>query len=201
MNSILTIQERNAVLLSMAELIQQEREAILKANKKDVENYSGEDIAMYDRLKVDDSKIKGMIDSLKQLASLDDPLGHERFHFNHENGLKISNKTAPFGTVMIIYESRPDVTIEAGAIAFKSGNKILLKGGKESLNSNLVLVNLWHKALSENGISMGWVEYLQFDRQETQAFSEKPTKARSPDPPSAEGIPGFWSRRFASTLF
>ena len=69
MNSILTIQERNAVLLSMAKLIQQEREAILKANKKDVENYSGEDIAMYDRLKVDDSKIKGMIDSLKQLAS------------------------------------------------------------------------------------------------------------------------------------
>ena len=176
MNSILTIQERNAVLLSMAKLIQQEREAILKANKKDVENYSGEDIAMYDRLKVDDSKIKGMIDSLKQLASLDDPLGHERFHFNHENGLKISNKTAPFGTVMIIYESRPDVTIEAGGIAFKSGNKILLKGGKESLNSNLVLVNLWHQALSENGISTNWVEYLQFDRQETQAFLEKPTQ-------------------------
>ncbi len=176
MNKLLTIQNRNAVLLSMAKLIQKEKDAIIKANKLDVDSYSGEDIAMYDRLKVDNSKIKGMIDSLEQLASQEDPLGHEKFHFTHENGLKISNKTAPFGTVMIIYESRPDVTIEAAGIAFKSGNKILLKGGKESLNSNLVLVNLWHKALSDNGSSTNWVEYLQYNRQETQAFLEKPTQ-------------------------
>lgn len=176
MNTLLTIQQRNDVLLLMAKLIQQEKDVILKANKVDVDGYSGEDLAMYDRLKVDDSKIKGMIESLEQLASQDDPLGHERFNFVHENGMKISNKTAPFGTVMIIYESRPDVTIEAAGIAFKSGNKILLKGGKESLNSNLVLVNLWHKALSENGISTNWVEYLRFNRQETQAFLEIPTQ-------------------------
>lgn len=176
MNTLLTIQQRNAVLFLMAKLIQQEKDVLLKANKIDVDSYSGEDLAMYDRLKVDGSKIQGMIESLEQLASQDDPLGHERFNFTHENGLKISNKTAPFGTVMIIYESRPDVTIEAAGIAFKSGNKILLKGGKESLNSNLVLVGLWHKALSENGISTNWVEYLQYNRQETQAFLEKPTQ-------------------------
>lgn len=176
MNTLLTIQDRNAVLLLMAKLIEQEKDTILKANKIDLDSYSGEDIAMHDRLKVDDSKIKGMIDSLEQLASQEDPLGHERFDFTHENGLKISNKTAPFGTVMIIYESRPDVTIEAAGIAFKSGNKILLKGGKESLNSNLVLVNLWHKALSKNNISNNWVEYLQFNRQETQNFLEKPSQ-------------------------
>ena len=76
----------------------------------------------------------------------------------------VSNRTAPFGTVLIIYESRPDVTIEAAGIAFKSGNKILLKGGKESLNSNLVLVEIWHKALSENQVSTAWVEYLEYDR-------------------------------------
>src|SRR5690606_11258318 len=176
MNTQLTIEERNNVLKLMSKLVKQEKDTILKANKLDINSYSGEDMAMYDRLKVNDDKIKGMIDSLDQLASQEDPLGHERFNFTHDNGLKISNKTAPFGTVMIIYESRPDVTIEAAGIAFKSGNKILLKGGKESLNSNLALVNLWHKALTETGVSTDWVEYLQYNRQETQEFLKKPTQ-------------------------
>jgi glutamate-5-semialdehyde dehydrogenase len=83
---------------------------------------------MEKRLLVDDAKIDGMILSLKQLASQDDPVGQVS-NFTHDNGMKISNKTA--GTILIIYESRPDVTVEAGGIAFKSGNKILLKGGKE----------------------------------------------------------------------
>ncbi len=77
---------------------------------------------------------------------------------------------------MIIYESRPDVTVEAGGIAFKSGNKILLKGGKESLLSNLKIVSLWHQALEENNISKDWVEYLNYNRAETQAFLENPTQ-------------------------
>lgn len=176
MNTQLTIEERNNVLKLMSKLVKQEKDTILKANKLDIDSYSGEDMAMYDRLKVNDAKIQGMIDSLDQLASQEDPLGHERFNFTHDNGLKISNKTAPFGTVMIIYESRPDVTIEAAGIAFKSGNKILLKGGKESLNSNLALVNLWHKALTETGVSTDWVEYLQYNREETQEFLKKPTQ-------------------------
>jgi len=117
-----------------------------------------------------------MISSLKQLAALEDPLNVERFQFTHDDGLDISNKTAPFGTVMIIYESRPDVTIEAAGIAFKSGNKILLKGGKESLNSNLVLVNLWHKALEVCDCSTDWISYLNYSREETQQFLEKPNQ-------------------------
>lgn len=176
MNQILSIEQRNAVLLSMAELLENEKEALLAANHSDMESYDGDDIAMRDRLKVDDSKIDGMILSLQQLARQEDPLGVERFQFAHDNGLQVSNKTAPFGTILIIYESRPDVTIEAAGIAFKSGNNILLKGGKESLNSNLFLVDLWHKALSENGASKDWVSYLQFDRSQTQAFLEKPTQ-------------------------
>ncbi|MDO9039550.1 MAG: glutamate-5-semialdehyde dehydrogenase, partial [Lutibacter sp.] len=97
-------------------------------------------------------------------------------HFTHENGMKITNKTAPFGTVLIIYESRPDVTVEAAGIAFKSGNKILLKGGKESVNSNLMIVDLWHKALGENNIPGDWFEYLNYNRTETQAFLQHPTQ-------------------------
>ena len=176
MKTLLSIENRNAVLNRMAELLEQERTNIKTVNQQDLINYSGEDLAMEKRLLVDDAKIDGMILSIQQLASQEDPIGVERFNFDHENGMKIINKTAAFGTIMIIYESRPDVTVEAGGIAFKSGNKILLKGGKESLLSNLKIVSLWHQALEENKISTDWVEYLNYNRVETQAFLEKPTQ-------------------------
>tara|TARA_R110001583_G_scaffold49255_3_gene154216 strand:- start:3623 stop:4816 length:1194 start_codon:yes stop_codon:yes gene_type:complete len=172
----LTSNQKDSVLNSMAELVASEKAAILKANKIDLDSYSGKDIAMYDRLKVDEAKVDGMIKSLQQLIVAIDPIGKELYNFTHENGLKMTNKTAPFGTVLIIYESRPDVTVEAAGIAFKSGNKILLKGGKESLNSNLKIVELWHKALSENNISTNWVGYLNYNRTETQEFLAKPTQ-------------------------
>ncbi|MHA7057540.1 glutamate-5-semialdehyde dehydrogenase [Aquimarina sp. M1] len=174
MDAILHISQRNAVLQKMAVLVNQQREAIIKANLKDLECYTGDDLAMQDRLKVDENKIEAMIISLQQLESQEDPIGVERFRFNHGNGMEVYNKTTSFGTVLIIYESRPDVTLEAAGIAFKSGNKILLKGGKESLNSNLEIVKLWHQALTNNSISTSWVEYLNFNRTETQAFLEKP---------------------------
>jgi glutamate-5-semialdehyde dehydrogenase len=176
MNIALTSQQKNSVLLSMAKFIADEKLSLLKANKTDVNNYAGDDLAMSDRLKVDEAKIKEMILSLQQLVADVDPVGKELYHFIHENGMKITNKTAPFGTVLIIYESRPDVTVEAAGIAFKSGNKILLKGGKESVNSNLLIVDLWHKALAENNIPGDWFEYLNYNRTETQAFLQHPTQ-------------------------
>lgn len=176
MNTLLTIEKRNAVLTTMAALLAQERTELKSSNQQDLANYSGEDLAMEKRLLVDDAKIDGMILSLQQLASQEDPVGKIRFEFVHDNGLKIYNKTAAFGTILIIYESRPDVTVEAGGIAFKSGNKILLKGGKESLLSNQKIVSLWHKALKSNGVATDWVEYLNYDRAQTQAFLEKPTQ-------------------------
>ncbi len=176
MNHVLPIEKRNAVLSSMAELLEQERANLKTINQQDLSNYSGDDLAMEKRLLVDDAKIDGMILSLEQLASQEDPIGVERFNFDHDNGMKIINKSAAFGTIMIIYESRPDVTVEAGGIAFKSGNKILLKGGKESLQSNLKIVELWHQALKENNIATEWVEYLNYNREETQAFLENPTQ-------------------------
>ena len=176
MSTLLSIAKRNAVLSRMATLLEEERASLKSINKQDLDNYSGADLAMEKRLLVDDAKIDGMILSMQQLASQEDPIGVERFHFVHEKGMKITNKTAAFGTVMIIYESRPDVTVEAGGIAFKSGNKILLKGGKESLLSNLKIVALWHQALKENEVDANWVEYLNYSRSETQAFLEKPTQ-------------------------
>ncbi len=176
METLLTIDQRNAVLTSMAKLVDLEKQTILQANSLDMDGFDSSDLAMYDRLKVDEEKIQGMIASLEQLASQEDPVGVERFRFRHENGLEIINKTASFGTIMIIYESRPDVTIEAGGIAFKSGNKILLKGGKESLNSNLAIVDLWHKALEEHQVSTKWVEYLNYDREQTREFLRNPSE-------------------------
>ncbi|GAA3512229.1 gamma-glutamyl phosphate reductase [Aquimarina addita] len=176
MSITLNISQRNAVLQRMVTLVDQEREAIIAANLKDMQAYKDEDLAMKDRLKVDQTKIDGMILSLKQLSHQKDPVGVERFSFMHDNGMQVYNKTASFGTILIIYESRPDVTIEAAGIAFKSGNKILLKGGKESLHSNLAIVTLWHQALEENNIATDWVEYLNYNRQETQKFLEKPTQ-------------------------
>ncbi|WP_378172291.1 glutamate-5-semialdehyde dehydrogenase [Aquimarina sp. SS2-1] len=176
MSITLDISQRNSVLQRMAVLVNQYRENIIKANRIDLESYNGKDLAMQDRLKVDHHKIEIMIAALIQLASQEDPIGVERFRFTHDNGMQIYNKTASFGTILIIYESRPDVTIEAAGIAFKSGNKILLKGGKESLNSNIEIVKLWHQALVENNISKDWIEYLNYNRTETQAFLEKPTQ-------------------------
>jgi len=176
MNTLLSIEKRNAVLLIMAKLLEEERANIIEVNKIDLEAYNGDDISMFDRLKVDDDKVDEMIKSVTHLASQKDPVGVERFSFKHDNGMDVYNKTASFGTVLIIYESRPDVTVEAAGIAFKSGNKILLKGGKESLKSNLKIVDLWHNALKDVEASTDWVEYLQFNRAETQKFLEKPTQ-------------------------
>ena len=176
MNTLLSLETRNNVLFTMATLLDTERVAIIDMNKKDINAYKGTDISMLDRLKVNNAKVDEMIIAAKHLASQEDPVGVERFSFKHENGMQVYNKTASFGTILIIYESRPDVTVEAAGIAFKSGNKIVLKGGKESLHSNLKITELWHKALKQNNASSDWVTYLQFNRIETQEFLEKPTQ-------------------------
>ncbi len=176
MKNVLNIKQRNGVLKAMIKLISKERNLLLDANKEDIETFAGEDKALYDRLILNDDKIDGMIRSLQQLLDQEDPVGKEIFSFTHENGLLITNKTAAFGTVLIIYESRPDVTVEAAGIAFKSGNRILLKGGKEAIHSNTTIVNLWHQALKENGIDKNWIQYLNYNREETQKFLKDPNQ-------------------------
>ncbi|SIQ90104.1 glutamate-5-semialdehyde dehydrogenase [Maribacter ulvicola] len=173
---LISTEIKNKVLNSMMQLLDHNRSSILKANKKDLDLFKKEDQAMYDRLIVTNSKIDGMIGSIKEVMSQDDPVGKTISTKILENGLDISNKTAPFGTIMIIYESRPDVTIEAAVLAFKANNKILLKGGKEALHSNTILVDLWHRALEENGLSKKFIQQLTMNREETQEFLRNPTE-------------------------
>jgi glutamate-5-semialdehyde dehydrogenase len=171
---ILSTEIKNAVLTAMTMYLDQDRELIIAANKNDLEAFNRDDQALYDRLVVDNAKVDDMIRAVKEVAAQDDPVGKVITDATLDNGLHIINKTAPFGTIMIIYESRPDVTIEAAVLAFKANNKILLKGGKEAHASNEALVKCWHKALADHGLSADWIQYLKMDRATTQAFLRKP---------------------------
>ena len=159
---------KNKVLKSLALLIDQNREAIVSANKADVLAVQDIDSSLLDRLKVDLEKVDGMITAVEQLINLPDPEGVVLSSYTHPNGMLVENKRVAFGTILIIYESRPDVTIEAAITAFKAGNKIILKGGKEARLTNLKLVELWHKALDQNGFDKSYIQYLDLGRAEVQ---------------------------------
>lgn len=173
---LLDSKTRNNVLASMMKILDNKRAAIIAENKKDLEAFNRDDQALYDRLVCDDSKVNGMIQAIKEVKEQEDPVGQVKSDITLDSGLNITNKTAPFGTIMIIYESRPDVTIEAAVLAFKANNKILLKGGKEAINSNTILEKCWHEALEENGLSKDWIKLLHLKREETQEFLKNPTE-------------------------
>jgi len=160
----------------MIRIIDEKRQQILAANQEDLNNFQKDDQALYDRLVVNDAKIDGMIKAVREVRDQDDPVGKVIDTRTLDTGLEITNKTAPFGTILIIYESRPDVTIEAAVLAFKANSKILLKGGKEAINSNKVLVECWHEALAENDLSKDWIELFTLNREETQAFLKNPSE-------------------------
>jgi len=167
---------KNNVLECMEHILEENRALLLDANKKDLDAFKKDDQAMYDRLLINTKKIDGMIEAVRQVRSQEDPINRVITDKKLDNGLQVVNKTAPFGTIMIIYESRPDVTVEAAVLAFKSNNKILLKGGKEAEYSNKMLVDFWHQALFKNGLSAEYIQLLSMNRAETQQFLKKPTE-------------------------
>lgn len=171
---LLSSEIKNNVLQSMISILDRERKNIIKANQEDLNIFSNDDQALYDRLVIDDSKVGGMIKAIEEVKAQDDPVGTEISNTTLDSGLNIINKTAPFGTIMIIYESRPDVTIEAAVLAFKANNKILLKGGKEAVHSNAILEKCWHEALEANQLSKDWIRLLNLKREDTQAFLKNP---------------------------
>ncbi len=173
---LIKTETKNNVLKSMMNILDDKREEIINANQKDLDAFGEKEGAMYDRLIVDTKKVDGMIQSIKEVMQQEDPVGQTISHTVLDSGLDITNKTAPFGTIMIIYESRPDVTIEASVLAFKANNKILLKGGKEAVHSNKVLEACWHEALLENNLEKDWIQLVTMNRQETQDFLRNPTE-------------------------
>jgi glutamate-5-semialdehyde dehydrogenase len=165
---MMNLQLRNDILESLAKLIAENRQTIIEANELDIADCPIDDAVIFDRLKVDDAKVDKMIASVKSVIDALDPVGRKISTHIRKDGLRIENRAVPFGTILIVYEARPDVSIEAAIIALKAGNKILLKGGKEARNTNLCLANLWKQALEENDADANFVKYLDVSREETQ---------------------------------
>ena len=137
----LTTVEKNACLLAMADALEKNADALKQANALDLEVGAqlGLSAAMLDRLKLDDKRIAAMAKGLREVAALPDPVGRILDERTRPNGLKLQKISTPIGVVVIIYESRPNVTADAASLCFKSGNATILRGGKEALNSNLLI--------------------------------------------------------------
>ncbi len=140
----LTTAEKNACLLAMADAIERGADAIKRANALDMTAgaESGLSSAMLDRLKLDDKRIAGMAKGLREVAALPDPVGRILDNRTRPNGLALQKITTPIGVIVIIYESRPNVTADAASLCFKSGNATILRGGKEALNSNQAIAQI-----------------------------------------------------------
>src|SRR6516162_7328206 len=144
----LTTAQKNACLLAMATALEQKTDAIKRANEIDVEAAAGSGLpaAMLDRLKLDDKRVAEMARGLREVAALQDPVGRILDERVRPNGLKLQKIATPIGVVVIIYESRPNVTADAASLCFKSGNATILSGGKEALNSNTTIARLMIQA-------------------------------------------------------
>ena len=155
--------QKNAALLRMAALIEQHRADILAANQQDMANAQakGLDAALLDRLQLQEQTIDGMCEGLRQIVALPDPVGEMDEFRTRPNGLQIGKMRVPLGVIGIIYESRPNVTVDAAALCLKSGNACVLRGGSEALHSNLAIAQLIRQALQESGLPEAAVAFIE----------------------------------------
>ncbi|MDH3573808.1 MAG: glutamate-5-semialdehyde dehydrogenase [Desulfobacteraceae bacterium] len=146
--------QKNAVLLGMADKIEKDASTIKKANKKDLDRAKemGLSPAMIDRLTVSDSTIKSMAKGLREVAGLNDPVGAISKSWLRPNGLEVTRMRIPLGVIGIIYESRPNVTIDAAGLCLKAGNAVILRGGSEAFYSNQALADIIGQVLGDRGL-------------------------------------------------
>ena len=145
--------QKNEALLAIADMLIKNKNLIISANKLDTDAAESNGItkAMIDRLMINSDRIDGIASSLNELCGLTDPVGSGE-RWNRPNGLEISRVRVPLGVIAIIYESRPNVTVDAAALCLKTGNAVILRGGKEAINTNRVLVRLMREAVSSVGL-------------------------------------------------
>jgi len=156
-------QSKNNALLLVAKEILQNKETILVENQKDVEEAKRRKVkrALIDRLELNPTKLLDISKSIEKVAQLADPIGKSQNSWQIENGLKISKVAVPMGVLGIIYESRPNVTADAFALALKSGNSILLRGSSSAINSNKIIVSVIKQALQKSKISPDIVQIIE----------------------------------------
>lgn len=155
-------EDKNNALLAMADALRENCAAILEENKKDVEAARGKitDV-MIDRLSLDESRIKGMADGIRDVVKLPDPVGRVLSRVELSNGLIVEKTAVPMGVVAIIYESRPNVSSDAAALALKSGNVCVLRGGKEAFRSANAIVNALRSGLKKLGLCENFINMVQ----------------------------------------
>jgi glutamate-5-semialdehyde dehydrogenase len=154
--ALLSTSEKNALLLAIADALEAQAQTILAANREDVES-SGLEGAMHDRLLLTPARIKEMAQGVREVAALADPIGETLAEWTRPNGLRIRKVRVPLGVVGIIYESRPNVTVDTAVLALKTGNAIVLRGGKEAARSNQRLVEI---LAAVPGVPEGAIELL-----------------------------------------
>lgn len=171
--ALLTEFEKNRVLKMVINALQERTEEILNANAMDLRNAHSANIkeSLIDRLMLNESRIKGMIEGLNQLIDLEDPIGKIVDTKSLNNGIEIKKIIVPIGVVGIIYESRPNVTVDAFGLCFKSGNATILKGGKEAINTNIALENIIQDCLESLGYKREMIQLIHStDRETTYAM-------------------------------
>jgi glutamate-5-semialdehyde dehydrogenase len=160
---------KNKALKKIAENLILHSSEIIEKNNIDISNYrnNGMSESMIDRLMLNEDRIKSIAEGVNQIAELDDPVG-EVLHMNKRpNGLVIGQKRVPLGVIGIIYESRPNVTVDAAALCLKSSNAVILRGSKDAINSNMEFVRIMKLSLKETGIDEGAIELIEDTSRET----------------------------------
>lgn len=151
--SQVTTQQKNKALNEIANELEKNIPAILKANKTDLDlgRQNGLNPGLLDRLMLDESRIKAMADGARQVAKLDDPCGKTLYEYKKDNGLYIKKISVAIGVIGIIFEARPNVTVDAAVLCLKSSNSVILRGGKEAFNSNMALAEIMRNAIKNAG--------------------------------------------------
>ena len=154
--------KKNKVLIDYCTLIKKNQKLILNANKKDVSRSINKGVKknLIDRLILNENKIDSMISSIKSVIKLKDPTNRVLEKWKRPNGLSISKVSIPIGIIAVIYESRPNVTSDVASLCFKSGNPVILKGGKEAFFSNKILSKLFRVSLKKNNINQNFVQFI-----------------------------------------
>ncbi len=167
--------KKNAALIRIADLLVAESESIIIANARDIAaaTTKGMSIPLIDRLRLSEDRIKAMSEGLRQVAELPDPLQDVLEEWERPNGLKLKKVRVPLGVIGIIYESRPNVTADAFALTFKSGNAVILKGGSDAIYSNTAITSIIKKGLREEGITEDAISLIEStDRETTVRFMQ-----------------------------
>lgn len=172
---ILDTNTKNQTLLTVADFLVKEQNFILDANKIDIENGKKNHMpeGLLDRLLLTETRIAQMAEGLRQVAALDDPIGEVLGMKKRPNGLMIGQKRVPLGVVGIIYEARPNVTADAFALCFKTGNVVILKGGSDAIHSNIAIVETIRKALAKESIPEQAISLIEDTSRETAAVFMK----------------------------